>query len=118
LTDLSDERATAVAARLNGRHPDVISIHAAPVLHDVDLAINCTPLGLREEDPLPFAVGELRADAVVADIIMKPAETRLLKAALQRGLQIHHGVHMLNSQVDLYREFFRIEIGDAKVHRT
>ncbi len=39
---------------------------------------------------------------------MKPAETALLKAAKARGLAVHPGIHMLATQVEMYREFFRI----------
>jgi shikimate dehydrogenase len=45
---------------------------------------------------------------VVADIIMKPAETALLKAARDGGRPVVHGRHMLDSQVLLYQEFFAL----------
>jgi shikimate dehydrogenase len=63
---------------------------------------------LREADPLPFPIDGLNPEAVVADIIMKPAETRLLREAAARGLRIHPGLPMLAEQIPLYREFFRI----------
>ena len=47
----------------------------------------------------------LRADAVVADIIMKPPTTRLLAAAEKIGRPIHRGQHMLDHQVALYADF-------------
>nr|WP_232295142.1 shikimate dehydrogenase [Parafrankia sp. EUN1f] len=72
----------------------------------IDLIVNATPLGLRPQDPLPFDPATLPAGCVVADIIMKPARTRLLQAADERGLPTHPGIHMLAEQVDLYRTFF------------
>jgi shikimate dehydrogenase len=108
LSDVSEERATQLAARLEARWPGRVRVAAAPAAAESDMLINATPLGLREEDPLPFDLGAVRADAVVADIIMKPAETRLLKAAVARGLRVHPGIHMLSEQIELYRQFFRI----------
>ncbi|MCP9994513.1 hypothetical protein LUX34_00460 [Streptomyces werraensis] len=79
---------------------------AAPTLEDTDIAVNATPLGLRAHDPLPFPLEPLPPGCVVADIIMKPRETRLLREAAARGHRIHHGIHMLEGQLNSYREFF------------
>lgn len=65
-----------------------------------------TPLGLRPGDPLPFEPATTRPDAVVADIIMKPRETRLLATAAACGRRVHPGIHMLSEQIPCYREFF------------
>jgi shikimate dehydrogenase len=40
---------------------------------------------------------------------MKPEETTLLQAARQRGLSVHHGIHTLDEQIELYCRFFRIQ---------
>ncbi|WP_199579135.1 shikimate dehydrogenase family protein [Bosea vaviloviae] len=107
VTDLSAERAGRLVDRLSKKWPGRISLAAAPDSRS-DIVVNATPLGLVETDPLPFDPALLSATAVVADIIMKPAETRLLKAAAEIGLPTHPGIHMLTNQVELYREFFRI----------
>jgi shikimate dehydrogenase len=46
---------------------------------------------------------------VVADIVMKPRHTRLLRAAAELGYQVHPGIHMLTHQIDLYRDFFHLD---------
>jgi shikimate dehydrogenase len=106
LTDVTEEKALALATRLNRRWPGAVEVSCQPRLDGADIVINATPLGLREDDPLPFQLGELKAEAVVADIIMKPAETKLLRQAEARGHAIHHGIHMLSEQIGLYRSFF------------
>ncbi|OAK61404.1 hypothetical protein A3K87_20965 [Variovorax paradoxus] len=108
LHDTSTSRALEVASRLNTYRPGLASLAGDLSLKGIDLAINATPLGMRAEDPLPFEVGALPTHAVVADIIMKPAETSLLKAAAARGLHTHEGVHMLYPQIDLYAKFFGV----------
>lgn len=107
LSDVSAERAMQLDGRLEAKWPRQVRVASAPAVES-DILINATPVGLRAEDPLPFDLDGVRADAVVADIIMKPAETRLLKAAVSRGLHVHPGIHMLNEQIELYRQFFRI----------
>lgn len=107
IVDVDRSRAKALAARLNDRWTDRARAADAPDAAS-DVVVNATPLGLRENDPLPFALDGLGAEAVIADIIMKPAETRLVREAAARGLRTHPGLPMLIEQIPLYREFFRI----------
>lgn len=107
VTDISAERAERLVDRLAGKWPGRISLAAMPH-SDSDIVVNATPLGLAETDPLPFDPALLAPTTLVADIIMKPAETRLLRAAAGIGLATHRGIHMLTNQVELYRAFFRI----------
>jgi shikimate dehydrogenase len=106
LVDTDPNRLDTLYRRLSPVYPGRISTSTHPLLADVDLAVNATPLGLRTDDPLPFPVTGLPAHAVVADIIMTPAETALLRAAYLRGLPVQPGLPMLSHQIDAYLEFF------------
>ncbi|MBI0539350.1 shikimate dehydrogenase [Roseomonas sp. KE2513] len=99
-------KAVALAARLSGRWPGAVNTPALPPLKNAAVVINATPLGLRAEDPLPFEPSALSPGTRVADIIMKPAETTLLREAASFGLPVQPGIHMLAEQIGLYREFF------------
>ncbi len=72
---------------------------------NADMVINSTSLGLKEDDPLPLSLDNLRKDAVIADIIMIPDETKLLAAAKDAGFRVHHGRHMLDYQIELIGKF-------------
>lgn len=104
--DADAERAATLAARLAPHFPG--RLVAAPGHVDADLAVNATPAGLRPGDPLPFSPAALRPGTLVADIIMSPRRTALLRAAEESGLAVHHGEPMLAEQITLYREFFRL----------
>ncbi|MFF7369069.1 shikimate dehydrogenase family protein [Streptomyces tricolor] len=106
ITDPDTPRLTALVDRLAAHWPGRVRAADRPPLADSDLAVNATPLGLRPDDPLPFAPQALPPGAVVADIIMKPRDTRLLREATAHGLPVHHGRHMLTGQIDSYRAFF------------
>ncbi|OYP13893.1 hypothetical protein CFC35_04810 [Streptomyces sp. FBKL.4005] len=106
ITDPDTPRLTALVDRLAAHWPGRVRAAGRPPLADSDLAVNATPLGLRPDDPLPFAPQALPPGAVVADIIMKPRDTRLLREAAAHGLPVHHGRHMLTGQIDSYRAFF------------
>lgn len=106
LVDLDIQKVSNLASRLLQRWPGSIEVANRPCLDHADIIVNATPLGLRNEDPLPFEPGELPQQILIADIIMTPAETRLLKQATAAGHATHAGIHMLDEQISLYREFF------------
>ncbi|UUU39561.1 shikimate dehydrogenase family protein [Streptomyces sp. NBC_00162] len=104
--DVDAPKLGALVARLGTYWPGRICASDGPHLRDIDIAVNATPLGMRTDDPLPFPLDSLPPDSVVADIVMKPRETRLLREAAALGHPIHHGIHMLEGQLNSYRAFF------------
>ncbi|EOD69471.1 shikimate dehydrogenase, partial [Amycolatopsis vancoresmycina] len=96
----------ALRDRLDAHWPGRTATSAEPDTGGAGLVVNATPLGLDPGDPLPFRPRLLPPGCVVADIIMKPAETRLLREAAELGHPVHYGMHMLDGQLDSYRAFF------------
>lgn len=62
-------------------------------IDNFNILINATPLGLKEEDPLPLDINLLSSDQIVCDLIYK--DTRLLKESAKRGCVILNGLGML-----------------------
>lgn len=108
IMDTAEAKAVALTERLNAHRSGVAVAERSPRMDTFDIAINATPLGMHPDDPLPFAPEGLQDSAVVVDIIMKPAQTRLLEAAAALGKRTHAGIHMLTPQVDMYASFFGI----------
>jgi shikimate dehydrogenase len=104
LSDVQPGKAGALAERL--RSVGYQCVRLADPGDDTDIAVNATPLGMNANDPLPFDVLQLKQDAIVADVVMKPARTRLLVEAQGRGLRTHEGRHMLDCQVSMIWKFF------------
>jgi len=96
-------------ARLLASKTSFANVHVAALADcdgdDADMIVNSTSLGLKPFDALPLALDAVRPDTVIADIIMVPAETEWLVAAQKAGLQVHHGRHMLDYQIDLIGKF-------------
>lgn len=106
------ERARNLVARLQTHFPNqhlqtVSFTNAGLIASDADLVINATSLGLNGA-PWPNLdfVGELPGHAIVSDIVYRPRETELLRAAAARGLKMHDGVGMLLHQGVLALEIF------------
>lgn len=74
-----------------------------------DLVVNCSSLGLKADDALPFDPARLAPDAAVVDIIMSRQPTPLLLACRARGLRAEAGYEMLVQQVPEYLRFFGFE---------
>jgi shikimate dehydrogenase len=66
----------------------------------VDLVLNATSLGLAADDPLPFdeKLFSLRQSKAVYDMIYRPSETPLLRAAKAAGCRVANGLGMLLHQ--------------------
>jgi shikimate dehydrogenase len=104
IDDLDLARAERAVSRLQASYPERIVQGRPSALHS--LAVNATPAGMRESDPMPINLDDLAVDCLVADVIMKPPKTRLLLEAERRGMQIQPGAPMLDMQADLIWRFF------------
>lgn len=99
------ERAQRLVERLRGLHPGRdVAIGPADAT-GFGLVVNATALGMHEGDPLPLDLATIAPGTVVAEVVMAPPVTPLLRAAGARGAVIHEGVHMLTGQIDPFIDF-------------
>jgi shikimate dehydrogenase len=98
------EKAEAVTAEVRAAYPDCDA-----VVHEggnaFDIVINTTSLGMKPDDTLPVDPAVLQPGTVVADAVMAPPETALLKLAAERGCAPHPGLLMLRAQFDITLDF-------------
>jgi shikimate dehydrogenase len=71
-----------------------------------DVIVNATPLGMKEDDPLPMDVTRISPSAFVGEVVMKQEVTPFLAAARALGCEIQVGTDMLFEQIPAYLEFF------------
>jgi len=104
-------KAKALADEIHKRFPSVETAAGYPASRKVDLLLNATSLGLKAEDPLPFDEKQfaLRQARAVYDMVYRPAETPLLKAAKAAGCRVANGLGML-----LYQGAKALEIWSGK----
>ena len=96
LVNRTQRKAEEVAAEIRDRHPKV-KVQTAYPLGKVDLLLNATSLGLKSDDPLPYAEDQfdLRRAEAVYDMIYRPAQTLLLQSAKSAGCRTANGLGML-----------------------
>jgi shikimate dehydrogenase len=106
LYDIDPAAAEGLAARLRHHYPQ---LDVSPGSNDpkgFDLAVNCTPLGMKPGDPLPMDVTHLTRSTFVGEVVMSTEITPLLAAAGQRGCRFQVGLDMLFEMIPAYLEFF------------
>ncbi|KHL05359.1 shikimate dehydrogenase [Sinomonas humi] len=98
IIDIDEHRAAALAADLRERRgADVRSVphsRLAEQLSEAAGVVHCTPQGMHDHPGTPFDTALLRPDLWVADIVYRPLETALLRAARSLGCRTLGGGRM------------------------
>jgi len=98
-------RGEALAAAVAAAFPEVDVRFGPADPAGFELVVNATSLGLRPDDPLPFAVDAAAPATLVCEIVMKPERTPLVAAAEARGLTVSLGRAELDARVPLLARF-------------
>jgi shikimate dehydrogenase len=106
LFDPNAAASDGLAARLRESYPDleVATGSKDPAGHD--LVVNATPLGMRDDDPLPMDVDRIDPGTFVGEVVMRQEITPFLAAARARGCPVQVGKDMLFEMIPAYLEFF------------
>jgi shikimate dehydrogenase len=99
LQNRTASRAEEVAREISKRFPRT-RVHLGYPPGRIDLLVNATSLGLKSEDSLPLnqEAFPLQNAGAVYDMIYRPAETLLLRAAKAEGCRVANGLGMLLHQ--------------------
>jgi shikimate dehydrogenase len=106
IIDTEAAKADALAGRLRPAFPDVPVASAASAPRDADLIVNATPVGMRPDDGMPFALGPLEPDTLIGDVIVSKAPTALIRHAAASGCAWVDGNEMHAGQVAAIVDFF------------
>jgi shikimate dehydrogenase len=118
LVDIDARSVDALAARLRRHYPALRIEAGAADPAGFDIAVNATPLGTNDGDPLPMDASGLDARTFVGEVVLARAITPLLAAAQARGCAIQIGLDMLYEQIPAYLEFFGLPTTTPDVLRA
>ena len=96
----------ALGERLTAAYPTLEVLTGSKDPEGYDLVVNATPLGMKDDDPLPMDVDRIAPSTFVGEVVMKQEITPFLQAALDKGCQVQVGKDMLFEQIPAYLEFF------------
>lgn len=106
IVDVNVLRAGSLAADLRLRHPQA-HVHSAALeqlpglLSDADGIAHCTPTGMAERPGIAFDPALLHPGLWVSEIVYRPFDTALLRAARERGCRTLDGSGMAVHQAAL-----------------
>jgi len=106
LHDVQPGAAEGLADRLRTHYPRLAVRTGTNDPAGFDVVVNATPLGMKEDDPLPFDVERIAPGTFVGEVVMKSEYTPLLRAATARGCPVQVGTDMLFEMIPAYLEFF------------
>lgn len=107
-------RQRALIKALRDLRPD-ISVHDhVPEGLRIDIAVNGSPLGMGDGDPLPYPIDLLPDAIIIADAVTKPVMTPWLDAARARGIPIQTGEAMAVAQLPIQLSYLRLMTAEQK----
>jgi shikimate dehydrogenase len=116
LCNRTEAKAASLLQAVSAAYPGCETFISDADPRGFDIIVNTTSLGLRESDPLPCNITLLQPEMVVAEIIMTPAMTPLLRAAEQAGCKISLGRSMLEAQIQRVRQFMQLDEATPAAH--
>jgi shikimate dehydrogenase len=106
IANRSRGKAEELAAAVSSAYPDVPIETGEADPRGYDIVVNTTSLGLNDDDALPVDPDLLDPSQLMAEIIMNPVDTPILKAAVAKGCRIHYGRPMFAHQVTIIAKLF------------
>ena len=106
LFDTNTAAVEALADRLHKHYSQLVVTTGSKDPAGYDVVVNATPLGMNEDDPLPFDIDRISPSTFVGEVVMKSEYTPLLRAAKEKGCAVQVGTDMLFEMIPAYLEFF------------
>jgi len=106
LFDPNSAASESLGERLVAAYPDLQIATGSKDPDGYDIVVNATPLGMKDDDPLPMDVDRIAPTTFVGEVVMKQEITAFLQAALDKGCSVQVGKDMLFEQIPAYLEFF------------
>jgi shikimate dehydrogenase len=106
LFDPNNAASEALGERLVAAYPQLQISTGSTDPDGYDLVVNATPLGMKDDDPLPMDVDRIDPGTFVGEVVMKQEITPFLRAARDKGCPIQVGKDMLFEMIPAYLEFF------------
>jgi shikimate dehydrogenase len=106
LFDPNSAASESLGERLLAAYPTLEIVTGSKDPEGYDIVVNATPLGMKDDDPLPMDVDRIDPGTFVGEVVMKQEITPFLREAQSKGCPIQVGKDMLFEQIPAYLEFF------------
>lgn len=107
--DVDTVRGQRLVAGLTSARPSLEAVVGPADPTACDLVVNCSPVGMAPDDPLPVDPSKITPGSLVVDVILKPRISRFLEAAQAAGCLVQPGYRMLEGQAEAVAGFFGMQ---------
>lgn len=118
LVDTHTGRVQGLASRLRDHAPRLPVTIGSSSPAAFDIIVNATPLGMSDDDPLPFDPASLAVGSLVGEVVLAEGMTPLLRSAAACGCKVQTGLDMLFEMIPAYLEFFGLPTTTADELRS
>jgi shikimate dehydrogenase len=96
IANRSVEHAAHLRDKLHGTNIEGLAVHHLDSLPDAEIVINTTPLGMKEQDPMPVPADYVREGRAFCDAVYRSGtQTPLVRLCRERGVPVVAGDRML-----------------------
>jgi shikimate dehydrogenase len=96
IANRSVEHAAHLRDKLHGTNIEGLAVHHLDALPDAEIVINTTPLGMKEQDPMPVPANYVREGRAFCDAVYRPGtQTPLVRLGRERDVPVVAGDRML-----------------------
>ena len=96
IANRSVEHAAHLRDKLHGTNIEGLAVHHLDALPDAEIVINTTPLGMKEQDPMPVPADYVREGRAFCDAVYRSGtQTPLVRLCRERGVPVVAGDRML-----------------------
>jgi shikimate dehydrogenase len=106
LFDPDTAASDALAQRIVEHYPGLEVVVGSKDPADYDVVVNASPIGMKDDDPLPVDVARISPGSYVGDVVLNTDITPFLLAAMEAGCTVQVGRDMLFELVPAYLSFF------------
>jgi shikimate dehydrogenase len=118
LFDPDPAASDALAQRIEEHYPGLEVVVGSKDPAGYDVVVNASPIGMKDDDPLPVDVARITPGSYVGDVVLNTDVTPFLQAAMEAGCTVQVGRDMLFELVPAYLSFFGFDGATADQLRS
>jgi len=105
IIEINKPRFQDLVSNLRIHYPDTVLDDNPGDPANIEILVNASPLGMDQNDPLPFSLEGIPSETIVADVVTKPNVTKFLELANEAGNIIQKGHEMAEAQMPMFIDF-------------
>ena len=105
LIDTEAQKAEALLARVERAFSACAFATATGVRDGIDMIVNASPVGMKDDDDLPGPIGSLDRGTLIGDVVLRETPTPLIQLAMRNNCRWIDGRDLFTGQIEALSTF-------------